>query len=137
MKIDLTFWLIMALLSSVSANFIAFYYIRVVLGRLLDVGENLEDLSKMVASYRNHLSSVYEMEMFYGDETLKFLIEHTRSLYEILEEYEDVYSIISQAENKEELDEESEEENEEEELDAQKKTSKENVFYTGSRTGNN
>ena len=48
MKIDLTFWLIIALGASVSINFIAFYYIRVVLGRLLDVGENLDDLTKML-----------------------------------------------------------------------------------------
>ena len=129
MKIDLTFWLIIALGASVSINFIAFYYIRVVLGRLLDVGENLDDLTKMIASYRNHLKSVYEMEMFYGDETLKFLIQHTRSLHEILEEYEDVYSIIEQQED----DEIEEEEN----LDAPKKTNEENVFYAGTRTSNN
>jgi hypothetical protein len=58
---------------------------RVLLGKLFYVGENLSDLAEMITSYRNHLKSVYEMEMFYGDETLQFLVEHTKSLHEVLE----------------------------------------------------
>jgi hypothetical protein len=132
MKIDLTFWLILALLTSVSANFLAFYYIRRVLGKLLYVGENLSDLTQMIASYRNHLKTIYDMEMFYGDETLEHLINHTKSLYEVLEEYEDVYEIAVPPTNVEEQ--EKQEENKE---DAKKKVDEENVFYAGTRTGNN
>jgi len=80
MKIDLTFWLILALLTSVSANFLAFYYIRVLLGKLFYVGENLSDLAEMITSYRNHIKAVYGMEMFYGDQTLQGLIRHSREM---------------------------------------------------------
>ncbi len=131
MKIDLTFWLIMALLASVSANFLAFYYIRTLLGKLLYVGENLSDLAQMIESYRNHIKAVYGMEMFYGDETLKHLMQHTKSLHEVLEEFEDVYQI---AEPPEEIEEENQEEDIE---DAKKKVDEENVFYAGTRASNN
>ncbi len=93
MKIDLVFWLILAFSASTIVNFMAFYYIRVVLGKLLFVGDNLGDLTELVANYRKHLKSVYEMEMFYGDATLQHLIEHTKSLYDLLEDFEDVYAI--------------------------------------------
>ena len=133
MKIDLTFWLILALITSVSANFLALYYIRVLLGKLFYVGENLSDLTQMVKSYRNHLKTIYGMEMFYGDETLEHLINHTKSLHEVLEEYEDIYEIAVPPE----LPEEQEITQEETEEDAKKKVDEENVFYAGSRTSNN
>jgi len=133
MTINLTFWLIMALSVSVTVNFIALYYIRVVLGKLFYVGENLGDLVELITAYRNHLKAVYSMDMFYGDETLKHLIEHTQSLHIILEEFEDVYSIALPQEESEE----EEEEFKEEEINAEKTIAQENVFYAGTRTSNN
>ena len=133
MKIDLTFWLIMALLTSVSANFLAFYYIRTLLGKLFYVGENLSDLAEMIKSYRNHIKTVYGMEMFYGDETLKHLMNHTTSLHEVLEEFEDIYEIAVPPDESEEI----ENNQEETEEDATKKVDEENVFYAGTRASNN
>jgi len=133
MTINLTFWLIMALCASVVANFIAFYYIRVVIGRLMYVGDNLADLAEMVTAYRGHLKSVYEMEMFYGDETLKFLIEHTKSLHDLLEDFEDVYSIGIPPENTEEQITNKEEINN----DAETTIPEQDVFYAGTRTSDN
>ena len=130
MKIDLTFWLILSLTTSVTINFVAFYYARGLLNRLMFVGDNLSDLTQMITSYRNHLKAVYSMEMFYGDETLQHLIDHTKSLYTILEEFEDAYEIAIPSEN-------SEEEQEEEIKDAETTIDQENVFYAGTRTGNN
>jgi len=133
MKIDLTFWLIMALIASVGANILAFYYIRVVLAKLFYVGENLSDLVQMITSYRNHLKVIYEMEMFYGDETLQHLLEHTRSLHTVLEEFEDIYEIAVPPDNLED-----QQINEEEILeDATKTIDEENVFYGGTRASNN
>ena len=123
----------MALLTSVSANFLAFYYIRTLLGKLLYVGENLSDLTQMITSYRNHIKTVYGMEMFYGDETLKHLMDHTTSLHEVLEEFEDVYELAVPSEEPEESEDNQEENTE----DATKKVDEENVFYGRSRASNN
>ena len=73
------------------------------------------------------------MEMFYGDETLEHLMQHTRSLHEVLEEFEDVYELAVPPEEPEE----SEEDKEENIEDATKKVDEENVFYGGSRASNN
>ena len=36
-----------------------------------------------------------EMEMFYGDETIQGLIEHTTHMFSKIEEFEEFYSLIS------------------------------------------
>jgi 2-iminoacetate synthase ThiH len=87
----------------------------------------------MIKSYRNHMKVVYEMEMFYGDETLKHLMDHTRSLHEVLDEFEDIYEIAVPPQE----DEETNNNKEETEEDATKTIDKENVFYGGTRTSNN
>ena len=83
---------------------------------------------KMITSYRDHLVSVYNMEMFYGDETLKFLMSHTQDLKELLEEYEDVLYITEPIEEIEVVDDQQEEE-----TNGPPKVEEENVFYAGTR----
>ena len=72
------------------------------------------------------------MEMYYGDETIKHLMSHTTSLLQILEDYEDVYSITTPFE---EIDEE--ETIKGEQPDGETQINEENVFYAGSRRRNN
>tara|TARA_Y100001937_G_C6970054_1_gene262854 strand:+ start:222 stop:557 length:336 start_codon:yes stop_codon:yes gene_type:complete len=68
-------------------------YARSVIVKLLSVSEELGDLKTMIDNFYNHLTTVYEMEMFYGDETLAFLVEHSRSLAEQLETFEYIYTL--------------------------------------------
>ena len=123
--------LIIVLLVSITANSMAFWYMRRVLPGFIYTSQNLEDLTTLVANYREHLKNIYQMEMYYGDETIKHLLSHTTSLSQILEEYEDVYSIITP------LEEIDEEEIEGEQLDGQTQINEENVFYAGSRRRDN
>ena len=134
MTINLTFWLGLALLTSVAANILAIWYIRLLLTKLMFVGENLSDLVDIITNYGNHLKTVYGMELYYGDETIKFLMEHTNSLLLVLEQYGDVYSI---AEPIEEPEENTEEPNIEDITNAETQIDQENVFYAGTRRGNN
>ena len=83
---------------------------------------------KMITNYRDHLTSVYNMEMFYGDETLQFLLSHTRDLKEMLEEYEDVLYITEPIEEIEVVDDQQEEQ-----IDGPTQVQEENVFYAGTR----
>ena len=61
-------------------NIFMLLYIRWLLKQLESFNTQIEDISAMVSDFSVHLNSVYELEMFYGDDTLKTLMEHCRQL---------------------------------------------------------
>ena len=73
--------------------------------QIAEYDEELKDLVQVMKNFSNHVESVHELEMFYGDETLRHLMRHARdivatfSAYELLlseeEEEEDGYSYES------------------------------------------
>tara|TARA_R110002073_G_scaffold298874_1_gene465617 strand:- start:1067 stop:1411 length:345 start_codon:yes stop_codon:yes gene_type:complete len=71
------------------------FYVRYLLQKLVFFAENVDKLREEVEEYGIHLKSLYEMEMFYGDETIKGLIEHTSHMFSKIEEFEEFYSLIS------------------------------------------
>tara|TARA_R110002110_G_scaffold111086_1_gene276727 strand:+ start:18 stop:362 length:345 start_codon:yes stop_codon:yes gene_type:complete len=81
---------------SILINVILVVYLRVVLSKLLFVSENLGDLDQMITNFNNHLTSVYELETFYGDDTLHHLLEHVGDLSEQLQEFEDIFSLTTE-----------------------------------------
>tara|TARA_R110002051_G_C8527897_1_gene469068 strand:+ start:63 stop:419 length:357 start_codon:yes stop_codon:yes gene_type:complete len=78
---------------SIFVNVFLFIYTRGILARLLFISEELGDLQDMVDGFAKHLQSVYELETFYGDQTLQGLLEHAVSFNEQLETFEWVYSL--------------------------------------------
>jgi len=92
------------------------------------VSDNVGDLVEIIESYRTHLKKVYELDSFYGDETLKGLMEHTNAVRALLEQqYGDVTSITDPIEYEIE-----EEPDAEEEIDQKEK----HVLYAGTRRRN-
>ena len=84
-------------------------YTRNVIVKLLSVSEELGDLQNMVESFAAHVQSIYELEMYYGDNTLKFLLDHASSFSEQLTTFEYIYSLTAEEEQtqlKETIDEE-------------------------------
>ena len=128
----LTNWLVIALFLSVLGNLLALWYIRRLLAKVLFVSQNLTDLVDLLGTYRNHLKRIYSLDMFHGDETLKFLIKHTNSLLDVLEDYSDIYKLTEPLE----LDEEDEESYDDEEETGPTPVNEENVFYGGTRSSN-
>ena len=120
-------WLCLALTGSLLLNSVLIWLSVKQARNLSYISENANDLVDIVSNYRNHLKKIYEMEMFYGDETLEYLMEHTRSLVGILEEqYGDIMFIAEPLEinyKEQEIAEEDEEETSQEK----------DVFYAGSR----
>ena len=72
------------LIFSVLINIILIFYTKWVLNNYRDVVLGLENIGNLIAEYVIHLKSVYELEMFYGDETLKALMHHATALTEKL-----------------------------------------------------
>lgn len=128
----LTNWLIIALILSFIVNILSLWYIRKLLAKVLFVSQNLTDLVDLLTTYGNHLKRIYSMEMFHGDETIKFLIQHTNSLLDVLGDYSDIYLMTEPIE----FDEEDEESYDYEEETGPPAVNEENVFYGGSRGGN-
>jgi len=127
MTINFTVWLAIALLASIMGNIFAFWYIRKLLSKLWFIAENLGDLVDLLTNYRVHLKTLFELEDYYGDENIKFVLSHTTSLLEILEQYEDIYSIVEGEEDS------KDEQQMEIEQDAEETIQEENVFYAGTR----
>ena len=120
--------LITVLVGSLIFNGVMFWYLRKLTQRLSFIYQNIGDVSDIVANYRVHLKSVYSMEMFYGDETLQYLMDHTRSISTLLEDFEDQEFFLEEFESVEE-----EAPLQEEELNGETQIQQENVFYAGSR----
>ena len=110
-------------------NALMYWYSRQLTQKLSFIYDNIGDVSELITNYRTHLKSVYSMDMFYGDETLKFLMDHTRSIGVLLEDYEDPEFFV------EEFMEEDEDAPQQEELNNAEtpQIQQENVFYAGSR----
>tara|TARA_R100001082_G_C4340854_1_gene150071 strand:- start:478 stop:855 length:378 start_codon:yes stop_codon:yes gene_type:complete len=80
---------------SVAINGVLVWYAKTNLSKvdtIYTASESASEIFSMIESYRSHLSSVYEKPLFYGDETLQGLLEHTNSLIKFLKRYEEVYS---------------------------------------------
>ncbi len=73
---------------SVTINIIFVMYSRFLLKKLAESELFFSDASDMVAKFREHLEVVNELEMFYGDETLAALMQHSAEIIEVLEEYQ-------------------------------------------------
>jgi hypothetical protein len=83
-----------------------FLYVRAVLVRFVSTAEELGDLQTMVNSFTAHLQSVYELDSFYGDETLHGLLEHAISFNEQMYTFDYIISLIEEDEEKNETTEE-------------------------------
>ena len=112
----LDFQVLFAILFIVSlcSNFILIWFLRSLTSRLVYVSENMTDLLNYLTEYGSDLKSIYEMEMYYGDETIKGLIRHTQMIMDVLSDFDEIYNITND-EGLEEVDEEELEE--EDELD--------------------
>ena len=87
-------WVILALTLSVALNGLLLWYIRQTLRRLLFASENFAWMMSSIKNFSQHLKSLYELEMFYGDTTLGHLIEHSKQLVEDMENFEEIYTLL-------------------------------------------
>lgn len=65
-------------------NILAIFYIRWLIKTISIINTDVSNLNELVNDFSRHTKSVYELEMFYGDETLKSLMDHASSLSEKL-----------------------------------------------------
>ena len=77
-------WLWLFIISA-SLNLFALLYVRWLLTSLAVINTDIANVSDIIKDFTTHLNSIHELEMFYGDETLKALLEHGNLLVETLD----------------------------------------------------
>ena len=111
MTISIQVAVILGIIASLSLvlNAVLIYYTRISILKFASVSEGIVSLKNSVEDFVRHLQFVYELEMYYGDETLKGLIEHARSLSESLNDYDEFYDLFDFEEEEMEAEEIEEE----------------------------
>jgi hypothetical protein len=56
------------------------YLLYRTLRRALYFSDNIDEIIFSLQSFQGHLSDVYQMETFYGDDTLQNMLDHSREL---------------------------------------------------------
>lgn len=67
------------------------WFIYNLMNRVEDVTEDLDGLFNSFYDFSDHLESIHELEMFYGEPVLQNLIDHSKQLVEDIEEYKTKY----------------------------------------------
>ena len=97
----LTTVLVILVVASIAVNVVMIWYVRQLLKTvLLDQG-NLDTILEVLKDFSTHVETVYSMETYYGDTTLKGLLDHSKQIVLDFEEYKKLY-----IEEEAELDEE-------------------------------
>ena len=94
-------YLYILLFISVVLNIFAFAYSIRAARRLLIVDTNLEGIEETFSSFKSHLEVLYESEVFYGDESLKALIDHSNMVLDEIEKYDNLYLLTFDEEEQE------------------------------------
>ena len=72
---------------SVALNMLLVWYIRRVMSQSSLIHNVTSDMLGALEDFSEHVNRVYELPLFYGDETLKELLEHSKELVQNIELY--------------------------------------------------
>ena len=117
---------------SVLLNVVLVWYSRRLVVDLSDISQEVEEVITDLKVYHNHVENIYNLETFYGDETLRALLEHSKAVSERVGNFTTLFSQIEDEEVTEGIEEEIDEQKEE-----QVSQEKKHVFYAGTRRRNN
>ncbi len=101
MSMSLTILLIISFI----LNVVFIWYIVKLIQELNYMSENTEHTSGVLSEFLEHLERLYELETYYGDESLKSLIRHSKEVLEEVKEFETVISPMKEQEHVEEKEE--------------------------------
>ena len=124
------------LIASFALNVVLVWYSKKMVNDLSDLSLEVEEVVADLNIYHKHVEQVYNLQTFYGDETLKALLSHSRAVSERVNNFTTLFSNLEDEElteaQEDEMDDINEETNEE-----QIPQKKKHVFYAGTRRRNN
>jgi|TARA_R110002020_G_scaffold23607_3_gene78527 hypothetical protein len=88
--------IILAVLLFLSAtlNIFMFWYGKAMMEDFYYMSDNLGSLMEQVIMFSEHLKSVHELEMFYGEEVLGGLIRHSKDLMETFQDFVEIVEMF-------------------------------------------
>jgi len=83
------------------------WYVKGLLRVMYQMTVDVQQMEDRMGEFSKHLDNVYEMEMFYGDETLGQLIRHSKEVVDSISKFRNLFEIENDTTNKEEETEEN------------------------------
>lgn len=84
--------LLLLLLLSIGGNLLLIWYSRNLVKTCFTASEAASEIFARFDAYRQHLTSIFQLEMFYGDRNLRDVIEHTKDMIQFLKRFNGIYS---------------------------------------------
>ena len=86
---------------------LAVWYVRGLLRVMYQMTIDVQLMEDKMVEFSKHLDNVYEMEMFYGDETLGQLIRHSKEVVDSISKFRNLFEIENDKTNEEKETEEN------------------------------
>jgi hypothetical protein len=97
------------LVLSIVGNILLFWYCRKLLTKYILDSETRKQFGNMITQYAESLESIYKLEEFYGEETLKKAINQTRFVQEACQDFKKIIEFEGTEVNFTEEDEDAQE----------------------------
>ena len=99
----MSIFLITTFILSLALNVLLIWYVRKVqVDYILYLRDNLEEFAFMHNQFTEHIDEIYNMEMYFGDQSLSKLLEHSKFVSEQTQQYLDVLRGLDFEEDEEE-----------------------------------
>ena len=86
---------------------LAVWYVRSLLRVMYQMTVDVQQMEDKMVEFSKHLDNVYEMEMYYGDETLGQLIRHSKEVVDSINKFRNLFEIENDTTNQEKETEEN------------------------------
>ena len=83
------------------------WYVRGLLRVVYQMTVDVQQMEDKMVEFSKHLDNVYEMEMYYGDETLGQLIRHSKEVVDSISQFKNLFEIENDKTNEEKKTEEN------------------------------
>jgi len=94
--------LFLLLLSSFINVFLIWYVYRLLI-RHSEIIAIIQDIKQRIQFFKNHITSLHELPMFYGEPTLENLISHSKEIVDSFNVFEQDFLYLSEGEQEDDI----------------------------------
>jgi hypothetical protein len=94
--------MILILILSIALNALLLWYTSKMINKLVFLQESTETILSTNRTFVEHLNDVNQMEMYFGDQTLVKLLEHSKFVVEQVEIYNEIFEELEADEDEDE-----------------------------------